>query len=291
MFKELPPLNSLLAFEASARLNSFKLAADELHQTPAAIAYQIKKLEESLGLQLFIRHHKGVELNQTGQTYHAQIQTILKQLQSQTQNLKQSQRALNLKILTLHAIAEKWLMPRLNDFRQLHPGINIEITATDAIEKSQGHDIVIGFSQQQPTQPEIKILMEEEIFPVCSADYFATHQIKLDNLANQDLMIDVTWNKDWEYWLQANNLSVTLKPQHSLSFSLYSMVIDAAVKGMGMMMGHMQLISPELENNSLVKVFANSKPVSGYYTLTTNNTCTNGQKIELFTNWLYQQAK
>ena len=291
MFKELPPLNSLLAFEASARLNSFKLAADELHQTPAAIAYQIKKLEESLGLLLFTRHHKGVQLNQTGQTYHSQIQTILKQLASQTQNLKQSQSALNLRILTLHAIAEKWLMPRLNDFRQLHPGVNIEITATDAIEKSQTHDIVIGFSQQQPTHPDMKILMEEEIFPVCSADYFASHQIKLESLANHDLMIDVTWNKDWEYWLQANNLSVTLKPHHSLSFSLYSMVIDAAVKGMGIMMGHMQLISPELENNSLVEVFANSKPVSGYYTLMTNNISTNHPKIELFTNWLYQQAK
>ncbi len=291
MRNDLPPLSSLLAFEASARLNSFKLAADELHQTPAAIAYQIKKLEDALDLKLFTRHHKGVELNRAGMNYYASIQNILQQLRSETDLLKRSQSKSTLEILTLHAIAEKWLMPRLNKFRQLHPGINIEISATDAVEKSQTHDIVIGFSYQQPTQTNMKVFMEEKIFPVCSADYFSANQMQLEKLNEYDLMIDATWNKDWEYWLKTNNSNVRLKSQHSLSFSLYSMVIDAAVNGMGMMMGHRQLILPELENHSLMKVFSNSKSVTGYYTFIANNTSTNQQQIESFTNWLYQRAK
>jgi len=183
MYNTLPPLNSLHVFVVAARLGSFKLAAKELHQTSAAVAYQIKKLEDSLNLQLFDRLHKGVKLNQAGQSYYDSVTSILQTLDKDTQSLKNSHVNTNLKILTLHAIAEKWLMPRLDDFKHLYPELNIEISASDKLTHASTEQLVIDFKLGDSKASHTEILMDEEIFPVCSTDFLLTHRPQIDKLS------------------------------------------------------------------------------------------------------------
>ena len=288
MFKKLPPLNSLLAFEASARLNSFKKAADELHQTPAAIAYQVKKLEESLNLALFTRQHKGVELNTNGETYYQTVKSLLTNLQNGTQEIQRTQQCASLNILTLHAIAEKWLMPRLADFRKHYPNIRIQINASENLNHSTKEDIVIGFSLQNPVRTNAIIFMEEEIFPVCSPVFLekADHGISLDNLSNIEILIDSHWKNDWDAWLKINNSALEVKKTHSLSFSLYSMVVDAAVKGMGLAMGHKQLIQHELEKGLLIMPFEGFTNLKGFYYFSVDENLKQAPQIKSFLEWL-----
>ena len=293
MNKKLPPLNSLITFEAAARLNSFKLAADELHQTPAAIAYQIRKLESSLNIKLFDRHHKGVSLNNAGRQYLNTITGLLKELADQTQQFKRNHERSTLTVLTLHAIAEKWLMPRLVDFRGKHPDIHIEINATDNLEMSASSDIIIGFSLDRLKNPAATVFLEEEIFPVCSGDILNNPHIDLQisKLSDHDLLFDAHWKQDWNLWLAKNNASAQLGRSPGVSFSLYSMVIEAAVNGMGIMMGHKQLIRRELQNGSLNRIFNETLPVKGVYYLLKNAQQEVNDVADQFQYWIKQQAQ
>ena len=292
MIKHLPPLHSLVIFEAAGRLGSFKSAADELHQTPAAVAYQIKKLEESLKIELFDRLHKGVILNKAGQQYLKTVSELLTSLAHQSQQFKVSYGQSSLTVLTLHAIAEKWLMPRLVDYRVNHPGTNIEIKATDNLQTADFKEFVIGFSLTMPDKPTICVFLEEEIFPVCSSNYLNKlgSEVTTDGLIDFDLLIDAHWKQDWNLWLKKNNSTTRLNHTTGFSFSLYSMVIEAAVNGMGMMMGHKQLIGKELQNGSLIKVFENSISLKGYYYFYNNKNESTDTASNQFQTWLQRQV-
>ena len=127
--KKLPPLKSLQAFEVAARLNSFAKAADELNLTPSAISHQIRFLEERLGLILFHRVHKGVELTEIGEKYSAELITIFAALNKATDKILEDTKS---NILTIHCVpslAYQWLMPRLKKFNALNPEIDVRLQA------------------------------------------------------------------------------------------------------------------------------------------------------------------
>ena len=292
MIKHLPPLNSLVIFEAAGRLGSFKSAANELNQTPAAVAYQIKKLEESLNIELFDRMHKGVILNKAGQNYLKTVSGLLTSFTHQTQQFKATYGQSSLTVLTLHAIAEKWLMPRLTDYRENHPGIHIEIKATDNLDTADLKDFVIGFSLTMPDPIQARVLFEEEIFPVCSSRYLNNlgDELNSDALADYDLLIDAHWKQDWDLWLKKNKSTARLNLTTGFSFSLYAMVIEAAVNGMGMMMGHKQLIQKELQSGSLIRVFKNARSLNGYYYYYYNKHKPADSAADQFQAWLQQQV-
>ena len=293
MKKDFPPLNSLTAFEAAARCNSFKLAAEELNLTPAAVAYQIKKLEDSLNAELFDRLHKGVVLNNAGLDYFETITDLLTQLSKQTRRFKLAHGQPSLSVLTLHAIAEKWLMPRLAHYRENHPDSNIEIKATENPEVTAPGDIVIGFSLRSPNQANTVVFMEEEIFPVCSSHYLSRlgTELEISELSNYDVLIDAHWKQDWDQWLRQNNTAARPNHKLTLSFSLYSMVVEAAINGMGIMMGHQQLITRELQNGALVRLFKNTVPLRGYYYLVKNRQDPYSAVADQFQRWVRQQSK
>lgn len=293
MNKKLPPLSSLVTFEAAARLNSFKLAADELHLTPAAIAYQVRKLEASLKIKLFDRYHKGVTLNTAGKHYLSTVTNLLDEFARQTQQFKHDHAKSTLTVLTLHAIAEKWLMPRLVDFHNKHPEINIEITATENLEMSSSSDIVIGFCMARSKKPASGVFLEEDIFPVCSHRYRKSlgSELEIGRLSEYDLLFDVHWKRDWNVWLAENNLQSEIDHKPGFSFSLYSMVIEAAVNGMGIMMGHQQLISRELQNGQLTRIFHNAVPARGYFYLHQNTQLTDNENVNEFASWISHQAQ
>ena len=244
-------------------------------------------------MNCFTRQHKGVELNQAGKQYYQNVNAVLSELQKQTDKLKKEYLAESLSILSLHAIAQLWLMPRLAQFTAAHPQINIQINASDNLTESSEQDLLIGFTLTPPSSPTALVLMPEDIFPVCSNDYKKQHrqQLSVNKLGEFDLLFDVHWKQDWDDWLRLNNASLALHQRKALSFSLYSMVIEAAVNGLGIMMGHKQLIQNELDSGKLIHIFEQTQTVKGYYYLDKNPNSTHSSVADQFQHWLIQQTQ
>src|SRR5690606_18437214 len=119
MARYLPPLNALRVFEAAARYLSFTKAADELCVTQAAVSHQIKSLEKTLGVQLFRRYNRRLELTRAGLGYLPPLRDAFDMMSVATRQLRPDGQSGQIRMSTLQSFATKWLIPRLNRFREL----------------------------------------------------------------------------------------------------------------------------------------------------------------------------
>ncbi|KXF83590.1 hypothetical protein ATN88_24500 [Enterovibrio coralii] len=149
-FSNLPPLDSLIAFESAAEHESFARAGEELFLTAAAIAYQVKKLEANLGVELFSRHGKGVSLTAKGQEFLSLIRQSLAHLERDVEQVR-SGRLKPVKLATQHAVAQLWLHKRLGDYHHAFPNHEVEITAVSTISgQPKETDLALGYFQHDP---------------------------------------------------------------------------------------------------------------------------------------------
>ena len=250
---KLPPLNAVRAFEAAARHGSFVQAGEELHVTPGAVSQQVKSLEAWLGQTLFERLARGVRLNRAGAAYLPEVQKALAQLAEASAALGGDRGRGTLRIAALPALAQKWLVPRLSRFRDRHPEIEITLAADDReLDLTQEpYDLWIGYGTSVGPGAMSEPLMADRIFPVCNAE-LAASLAQPEDLLGKTLLHDVHWRKtDWPMWLAAAGL-----PQEAAakgpSFTLYSMVIEAAVQGLGIAMAHGALVERELAVGDLL---------------------------------------
>src|SRR5882724_7018911 len=199
MARNLPPLNALRAFEAAARNGSFLLAARELGLTPGAISYQIKALEERLGVGLFQRLPRGVVLSEPGRAYQQRVADAFDRLGAATDGLVGRQRSRAIRITALPAFAEKWLVPRLPRFRDRHPGVEVQLSADPEVIDFVTRDFDVGLRYSDGRHPALQVteIMTEEIFPVCSPALLAgTRPLRAPaDLALHPLIYDREWRE------------------------------------------------------------------------------------------------
>ena len=134
----LPPLESLRFFESAARLQSFVRAAAELGVTPAAVAHRVRTLEDHLDVPLFDRRQRGVRLNRRGRAYLKEVQRILAEVHGVSERQRRWPR--RVRIVSVEAVAEKWLVPRLATFKATHPGVAIEVETNHRGVDPDGRD-------------------------------------------------------------------------------------------------------------------------------------------------------
>ena len=134
MYKRLPPLNSLKSFESAARHLSFTKAADELFVTQAAVSHQIKLLEDFLGVELFIRKNRSLELTEFGKAYFVDINKVLRKLNEATERLLTLKAEPHLAISVPQTFGIQWLVPHLSDFNKQHPEIEVRLKGVDQDE-------------------------------------------------------------------------------------------------------------------------------------------------------------
>ena len=289
----LPPLESLRVFEAAARHDSFARAADELCVTPAAVAHRVKTLEQFLDMQLFTRHHRGVRLNKRGKSYLVEIQRILADIHDTTEQLQKNRERKHLKIVSVEVFAEKWLMPRLADFQERYPGIAIDLHTDhrniDPIQ--QGHDVWITYRDTIPPPLISETLFEERLLPVCSPSLLELRgrPQNVADLLSWPLLYDLLWADDWAHWFAHHHV-----PAPDLScasgFRLYSMLIQGAVNGMGVAIGHASMIANELESGALVALFDESVVASDRFLLVTTPNSQKKKQVKAFRDWIVAQA-
>ncbi|HEX3954856.1 MAG TPA: transcriptional regulator GcvA [Stellaceae bacterium] len=288
MSRRLPPLNALRAFEAAARNGSFLLAADELGLTAGAISYQIKSLEAQLGISLFRRLSRGVALTEAGGVYHAHVRDAFDRLGAATDALLGRHKSHAIRITALPAFAEKWLVPRLLGFHERHPDIELSLSADAELVDFVTGDFDIGLRYSDGRHPALHVskLMSETLFPVCSPAFAAERALHHPaDLAAHTLVYDTHWRDDWALWFEAAGLrgiDVTAGP----AFTLYSMALEAAMKGLGIAMGHSALVADDLAAKRLVAPFElRIEAPRAYYVVSPNWTAAN-EAVAAFKTWL-----
>ena len=293
MLPRLPSLNGLRAFECAARHMSFTRAAEELNVTQTAISHQIRRLEDELGVRLFMRLKDGLALTDEGNAYLPGIRSAFLELRYSTEKLLESSNNSVLTISTLVSVASKWLLPRLPSFREAHPDIDVRISAsTEWVDfRKGGIDAAIRYGDGNWPGLRADWLMADEIFPVCSPPLL-TGDKPLNtpaDLAHHPLLqvSGVTAN-DWNDWLHAAGQPPLTAKGPRLTFDLAMMAVQAAIDGQGVCIGRSTYVDDDLRAGRLVAPFdLRLKSASGFYLVTPHDQA-ESKKIVAFRGWLSQ---
>src|SRR5215475_5852602 len=296
MATRLPSLNGLRAFEAAARHMSFTLAASELNVTQTAISHQIRRLEEELGIRLFIRQNRTLSLTPEAREYLPGIRAAFNDLRLATDRLLRKDDGNVLTVSTLASLAAKWLLPRISDFQEKHPGIDVRITTSTALVDFRGGDVDAAIRYGRGQWPGLRAdwLMADKMFPVCSPALLAGKKPlkKPEDLADHVLLHSSAANDDdWRLWLTAAGLPTDLSKQPGVTFDLILMSVQAAIDGLGVAMGRTSYVQDDIAKGRLVVPFNISLPVDAGFYLVSPEGAAEPPKLKAFRQWLIASAK
>ena len=200
--KTLPPLNWLRAFEVSARCLNFTHAADELFLTQGAVSQQIRQLENHLGVALFKRLPRGLGLTEEGQAYLPVVQDAITRLAVGTNEIFGQHKRRPIKVRGSLAFFVHWLAPKLVDFRQAHPHVDIRYISNIWVKELDGEDdMEIRWGHGQWPGLVSQRLTWDTLFPVCSPALMATLKVPAD-VAKHPLLHVLGYEEGWGYWLK-----------------------------------------------------------------------------------------
>jgi len=291
----LPPLNALRAFEAAARHQSIVRAADELCVTQGAVSRHVKLLEEDLGIRLFRRLPRGIELTEQGRSLLPILSDAFESIAIGARQVASAKR--DLKIICPPSFSIRWLIPRLESFRERFPDIQIRLTTAmyDWDEFYSG-DFDLAFDCGNPDRPngfEAVTILPELLTPVCAPEILDAGPPleRPEDLAAFELLHTTPDRRDWTVWLEAYGVK-GVNPISGEVFPNLDMAIKAAVMGRGMVIGDMVLIRDELETRKLVCPLQDHILTTGWqgYCLVGTPGCWDDPRISAFKTWLLETA-
>jgi LysR family glycine cleavage system transcriptional activator len=290
----LPSLNGLRAFEAAARHLSFTRAADELSVTQTAISHQIRRLEEQLGKRLFVRKNRALNLTRDAADYLPVIRAAFDDLRRATERLQRPDRDGLLTISTTASLAAKWLVTRVASFQDAHPGIEVRITTSPHLVDFQREELDMAVRYGRGNWPGLRTqwLMAEDIFPVCSPALLKGPKPlrRREDLVHHTLLHTTVGREDWQLWLTAAGLPVSLALRRGLSFDQSFMALQAATDGLGVALSSRSLVDADRAAGRLVIPFDVVLPAdAGYYIVAPEETA-DMTKIALFRDWLVRSV-
>jgi LysR family glycine cleavage system transcriptional activator len=290
--RDLPNLLALRAFEAAGRHQSFTRAAEELFLTQGAISRHVRGLEDELGVQLFHRRARSMELTPQGAAYLATVRQAFDLLASGSRQVRASRAQIRLKVALTASFAANWLLPRLARFTAAHPEIGIDFEpGVQLIDLSaEGIDAAIRYGSGTWPGLDAAALMPEEVFPVCSPALLAAGPplAKVSDLAQHNLLLSGP-RSDWGDWAASAGLDLQAVPRQTMLYD-YNLVLQAAIDGMGVALGRRILIEERLRSGELVQPLAHVLRSSMGYYLVTLPARRGDKAIEAFRNWLLAEA-
>jgi len=291
--RQVPSLNGLRAFEAAARHLSFKRAAAELNVTQAAISHQIRRLEDWFGQALFERRVRAVALTVVGVELLGPVSSALDGIDGAVARILRPDDQRQLTVSTIASFAAKWLVPRLVDFQRLHPEIEVRLTTSVGFADFAHDGVDIGIRYGVGKWPNVRAerLLQEDIFPVCSPALTRGPQaLKTPaDLANHTLLHVVQFRDDWRVWLTAAD-QTALDAEKGPTFDLSLTAVQAAIDGMGVALGHRNLVDADLKSGRLVAPFDLNIPIEAAYYVVAPAARWDDPKITAFRDWLAVEA-
>ncbi len=297
MNRRLPSMTALQAFEAAARHLSFTKAAEDLNLTQAAISHRVKTLEERLSVQLFRRFNRRLELTDAGRTYLPPLRDALNTIGNATDRIIRQEVVAPIRVTAFLSFATKWLQPRLKQFRERHPEIDVRVTADDKLVNldREGIDVGIRFGHGRYPGLRVEMLMSDEITPVCSPTLLeGTNPLRSpSDLMHHTLLHDMAWYEedrpDWSTWLQAAGIA-DIDATSGPGFNWWSMLIEAAVAGEGVALARTALAIDDLKSGRLIAPFGPTLPSRCCYWLISRPEVANEPNVRLFREWLLSEA-
>src|ERR1700728_2624513 len=291
MTSRLPSLNGLRAFEAAARHLSFTNAATELNVTQTAISHQIRRLEQELGVRLFVRQNRALTLTAEARDYLPGVRAAFNDLRLATARLLRKDNDHVLTVSTLASLAAKWLLPRLSAFQEKHPGIDVRITTSPSVcdERSGDVDAAIRYGRGQWPGLRADWLMADQLFPVCSPALLTGDKPLRtpEDLADRTLLHSRGgYDDDWRLWLTAAGLPPNISRQPGLTFDLIFMTVQAAIDGIGVAMGRTSYVEADIAKGRLVVPFRIALPADAGFYLVSPEARAESPKLSAFRQWL-----
>ncbi len=287
---DLPPMSSLISFEAAARHVSFKAAANELNVTPAAISHQVKSLEHELQCALFRRHHRGVELTETGAYLLVTLQRGFEDMNDALDQLKARHRKASVTIRATTAVSSLWLTPRLAQFWRSHGNISVAQIVSDADQTQSDCDLSIHYGDMSNSTGTCLALFHDRITALGSPRFARQHSIEtVADLAKLPLIhLDAAesgWT-DWQDWCDALGYQGPLRNTHRVNN--YIIALQAAQDDMGAVLGWDGLTKTLVEAGQLVKLLPESvtSPLDFFVKLHPNAS----SRAKLVFDWLAEET-
>jgi LysR family transcriptional regulator, glycine cleavage system transcriptional activator len=310
----LPPLNALRVFEAAARHLSFKEAAAELNITQAAVSHQVKSLEDYLGVDLFRRVGRGVQLTEAAKACLPRLREGFDSLAAAVETIRERADEAELVITAPPVFTARWLMPRLADFAKKEPKIDVRVVANSRMVDSGALDspVVIGTLDLRSDASGVDIHLGQGEYPGHRADrLFGVSMVAVASpqliegdpplrapadlarhvLLHDDAMEIVAHGTAWQKWLEAAGVADRVDGSRGPHFSSNILSLEAAAQKLGVALALRPLIDADLASGRLVQPFeAELKPRSAYY-LVCPEVIAERPAVQAFRNWLLKQAK
>ncbi|MEH6580112.1 MAG: LysR substrate-binding domain-containing protein [Amphritea sp.] len=292
--KRLPPLKALLAFRYAAEAQSFKIAAQHLHVTPAAISQQIKTLEQHFGMMLFRRLTREVELTKEGRQLLPYISKAFTIMEDGVAALAQDPEPNRLTLTVLPSFAGRWLVPRLGGFQQQMPDVNIHLSPSLGLASFDASDLDLAIRFGRGEYPGLtsRLLLEEYLLPVCHPSLIQQDRPIPQQLAELPLLADDAPDMEnvWPKFQQA--LGVQLRQEATrLHVSDSTMLVEAVLSGQGFAMLRYSLAYELLERGHLIcPIPIYLKSEFDFY-LVAPEANFQRHKVRQFEDWLRQEIK
>ena len=297
----LPPLNSLRAFEAAARTGSYVAAAEELSVSAAAISQQVRKLEEFLGKQMFMRFNNRVVLTDAGTAIYAGAADALQSISECTELLMSDRSRSRLVISTIESVAERWLEPRLAAFALQNPNLRFELRVeSDPVDFAR-HNIDLRVCYGANLYPEMIVthLEQDEVLPLCSPSYLERNpgaRTSGMSAVPDDDLIHTSWGPSfvshptWHSWFVKAGMS---PPNDTKGFQIgrSGLVLDLARDGVGVALGQRMMAAEDLAAGRLVQLSDVRIALGHPYCLVHPRIKTRRAGLLSLANWLVQSVR
>ncbi len=311
MIYRLPPLNALRVFEAAARHLSFKDAAVELSITQAAVSHQVKSLEEYLGVDLFRRAGRGVQLTEAARACLPKLREGFDALAAAVETIRERAQESELVITAPPVFTARWLMPRLADFAKREPKVEVHVVGSskmvdagaldslalmnnlDLRESSSGVEIHLGLgdypgyranrlfgtSMALVAAPQIAATLKH---PADPAQHLLLHDDAMDLVAGGDA---------WRKWLAAAGVAERVDGSRGPRFSTNILSLEAASQKLGVALALRPLVDADIRSGRLVEPFEIELKTVGAYFLICPEVIADRPAVSAFRSWLLEQAQ
>jgi LysR family glycine cleavage system transcriptional activator len=306
----LPPLKSLRAFESAGRHLSFRKAAAELHVTPAAISHQIKLLEDHLGVQLFRRLTRAIELTDVGRAFLPKLNEGFERVAQAVNSVRNYQESGTLTVCVPPLFGAKWLTPRIHGFVESFPDIDIRISTSMRLvdQRRPGMpvsgegdddkaDLTIRFGTGKYAGCRVDKLFNVSFTPLCSPRLIAGKlplgkpaDLHHHLLLHDDLHQICDGWATWEQWLQAAQID-DVDASRGPHFSQPRLCFDAAIEGTGVLLGAREVAALDLAAGRLVAPFAVTLETKAAYYIVSCEQNANHRKVNAFRRWLLKECR
>lgn len=300
MGRHLPPLTALRAFEAAARHLSLSRAAEELHVTPAAVSHQVKSLEAYVGVKLFRRANRSLLLTDAGQACLPGLRDGFDRLAEAVQAVHACDESGPLTVSVPPSFGAKWLVSRLDNFRDKHPAYDVRLDASMRLVDlaAEGVDIAVRYGAGHYEGMRVDRLLDEVAVPVC-APSLLEGEVPLRtpaDLCRHTLLHHTAPYQDdnypdWGMWLQAAGVVDSCDLARGPTFSMASMAVEAAIDGQGVALVGQVLVADDIAAGRLVQPFELSYPVQFAYYIVSPLAYAERPRVVAFREWLLEEAR